>query len=137
MAKKQMVNIRYLGKSLLRGQPKREFIDVGGQRFWNCRRFPEQNDDLSYTRPLEFYEEHKAILGNPRLFIVDIVTSTGEVKERVNTPYVPTTVELAPELAEKGVVEVEGMFLCPACDFSIAALGDANGRMKIHMVEHE
>ena len=67
----QKVKIRYLGKSLLKGRPKREFIVIQGQKFWNCRRFKEQLPDLSYLRPIEFYERNKTILDNKHLFILE------------------------------------------------------------------
>lgn len=132
-----MVKIRYLGRSLLKGHPKREFIDIGGERFWNCRRFPEQNDDLSYNRPLEFYEANKSALDDRTLFIVDLCKKSGDVIAPAVPVDIPTRVELSTELAAKGVYEKDGSFCCPACDFSIPAIGTANDQMLVHMFKHE
>ena len=67
------VKIRYLGSDWWQGSPRQKFIKVGVDIFWNYCRFKEQDADASYTRPMEFYEKHKAILDNEKLFIIDFI----------------------------------------------------------------
>jgi hypothetical protein len=126
----QKVKIRYIGKSLLIGRPKREFIVIGGQKFWNCRRFPEQLPDLSYLRPIEFYERNKTILDNKHLFILEFVEDATSLhvvidepkeKKAPEAPEVPKSVSLllTPELIKLGVTEINGRLWCPHCIYNI------------------
>lgn len=117
------VKIRYLGKSLLKGHPKREFIVIQGQKIWNCRRFKEQLPDLSYLRPIEFYERNKVLLDDKRLFILEFIEE-GTQPEQEKIPEVPKDKEtvltlLTPELIKLGVTEVNERLWCPHCMYSI------------------
>jgi len=93
----QKVKFRYLGKSLLKGRPKREFIVIEGAKYWNCRRFQEQLPDLSYLRPIEFYERNKKLLDNKHLFITEFV-------EKVESPVILNP-QVGPELIPDNEVQ--------------------------------
>jgi hypothetical protein len=130
----QKVRIRYLGKSLLKGNPKREFINVAGEKFWNCRRFPEQNDDLSYTRPMKFYLDNQDILSDRKLFIVEIVQDVPAPKV-IGAPVITEEKAsiLTEDLEDTGVIEVDGVLCCPFCDYTI----DNPSPMRVHLkTEH-
>lgn len=127
----KVVKIRFLGDKFQKGIPKERFIDIGRQRLWNHPRFKEQMDDGSYIRPFEFYEKHKDILKNKKLFIIEFVSElsgalslSGDIKEPISI--------LTPSLKKAGVKETEGILECPECDF----IADKVIQMEIHLTEH-
>lgn len=69
----QKVQIRFLGMNWRKGIPKKRFIQIENERFYNYRRFPDQLPDASYIRDIEFYEKHKEILDNKEIFILGFV----------------------------------------------------------------
>lgn len=69
----QKVQIRFLGMNWRKGIPKKRFIQIEGDRFYNYARFPEQLPDASYLRSMEFYKKHKELLDNKLIFITEFV----------------------------------------------------------------
>jgi hypothetical protein len=69
----QKVQIRFLGMNWRKGIPKKRFIQIEGDRFYNYRRFQEQLPDASYIRDIEFYEKHKGVLDNKLIFVLTFI----------------------------------------------------------------
>ncbi len=114
------VKIRYLGKSLLQGRPKREFIVIENQKFWNCRRFPEQLPDLYYLRPVEFDKRNKTILDNRHLFVIEFIEDNAQSPTTPETTTPETMGQPSmrtPEFIKLGVTEIDGQLQCPHCYF--------------------
>jgi hypothetical protein len=132
MARPAFVKIRFLGGEWTKGVPKRRQIMVGGNRFWNHKKFREQTDDGGYMRTLEFCVKHKEILSKKASFVLEYQNKRGDwIEFRFKDD--DETSPLTTELAEKGVVEVEGKLLCPHCDY----IDENTRRMALHMAEHE
>ena len=128
----KQVKIRFLGDKFWKGIPRRRFIDVGGQRFWNYNRFPEQLEDSSYLRPLEFYEKNKDILSNKKIFVIEFLSEVSGALTPKGEPPQPVSI-LTPELEERGVIEIDGILACPDCNF----ITETAKQMGLHLIEHE
>jgi hypothetical protein len=130
MATVKQVKIRFLGEKFQKGIPRKRFIDIGGQRFWNWPKFPEQDADGAYIRPIEFYEKHKDILSNKSKFITEVISG----KATVNLTKQPEAKALlTPELAKQDVIEQDGLLYCPKCDF----MTDDVQAMTTHLISHK
>jgi uncharacterized Fe-S cluster-containing radical SAM superfamily protein len=127
----KQVKIRFLGSHFWKGIPKRRFIDVGKQRFWNYNRFPEQLEDSSYLRPIEFYEKNKDILSNRKIFVIEFLSEVSGALTPKGEPQEPISI-LTPELEEKGVLEIDGILACPDCTF----ITETAKQMGLHLIEH-
>jgi len=128
----RQVKIRFLGDKFRKGIPQRRFIDVGRQRFWNHNRFPEQLEDSSYLRPLEFYEKNKDILSNKKIFVIEFLSEVSGALTPKGEPQEPVSI-LTPELEERGVIEIVGILACPDCTF----ITETVKQMGLHLIEHE
>lgn len=64
--------IRFKGFRRLNGLFQKACITIGRQTFYNYRRFPEQDEEGRYVRPLPFFKENP-VLEDKSLFEVDYV----------------------------------------------------------------
>lgn len=65
--------IRFRGFRRLNGLFQKACITIGRETFYSYRRFPEQDEEGRYIRPLSFFETNREILDDKRLFEVSFV----------------------------------------------------------------
>lgn len=112
----EKVRIRFLGANWRKGIPLQRHINIGGQKLWNYRRFPEQLEDASYIRDIDFYMQNQKVLDDQKIFIVEFM-------EEGNAEYVETD-DAGNDVPKEIPENIKGRE-CPHCHKMITCQNEA------------